>query len=269
MHEPDYAPLSRPLWRHLTAQYVRVRLTSSWYDEEAIARIIAALGARRGELYRRFEATRAAVTATLEPFVRIGHLTAATLLRMVEQERQRRFNRSILTAWRQGNLIRPAGDAARGVDPAAAAAILIVGALTPDLERGWLPPRIDPDEPWWWCWEQGGPDRAPVPCPVPVPPNADPLALRWTPWLGAAWSAPWQRMGVVAVAMPEDCDPAELARHWGVPRDGTVADQWREIARLHLGRDGAVRGCRGGTEGAGTAGNEVPPSLQEDTTEEI
>jgi hypothetical protein len=79
--------------------------------------------------------------------------------------------------------------------PDSAAAVLIMRMLD-KRQKGWLPSKIEPEEPLWWCWRQDDPAQSPVACPGnPLPENLPASTLLWTPWLGATWAPPWIPIG--------------------------------------------------------------------------
>lgn len=114
------------------------------------------------------------------------------------REALRRYNHPVtiptISRWREHGLLRNLDWNRPAADSVGA---LLIARLIDSRERGWLPPEISSEEPFWWCWRQDALDATPVPCPIPLPADLPPSSLLWTPWAGAAWDPAWLNVGTI------------------------------------------------------------------------
>lgn len=192
---PHLAPLPVPMMLHLAAHQTK------GHRQESVA---LTLDDELDQATRNFHST----WFQLEQVVQEKRALAYTLLSGVVDTAQ--FSTSWVQAtlastnhavtiptisrWREHGLLRyeewnrPAPDSV---------ASLLIARMVDSRERGWLPPEIAQEEPYWWCWRQDGPEAPAVPCPIPLPEDLPPAALLWTPWAGAAWNPAWLNVGSV------------------------------------------------------------------------
>lgn len=188
---PWYAPLSVPVWEHLLMLRAPRLVTAAPLGGAARQALQALQAAQVQDLLAAIAADRVQVDAWLPPVLTPG--AAVRVLAALGLGDPRRL-RARLTTWRRAGLLRPAQPRAP-LDRALVSALLIAWLERGSRARGWLPARLPPDEPAWWCWCQPAPDAPRQPCPVPLPATLPAGAWLWTPWAGAAHLPGWQPLG--------------------------------------------------------------------------
>ncbi len=139
-------------------------------------------------------------------------------------------SQSTLKEWKDRGLI---SYPERNQPDAHQAAALLIARMIDRRVRNWLPTTMTPDEARSWCWRQGAPALAPVPCPLPLPDRPGQATLLMTTWSGRVWDPYWQRInGIGAARWAEVTHQDQQAC-----RNMTLEDlrQWDpQVAALHL-----------------------------------
>jgi len=201
---PLMAPLSKPMILHL-AQQEKIAFPSvalSLDDQLFSAtKQFRTLWFRLADLV---EAKRKTVYLLMSPVVQGKLLSTEWVIEtLTEHTPKKQSNKGkFLTAqtisrWRDQGLLQYEQKNHPDADSIAA---LLTARMIDTRERGWLPSRIEENEPQWWCWRQDSPTHPVIPCPVPLPDDLPDSALLWTNWRGAAWKPEWLPLGEVGAA---------------------------------------------------------------------
>ena len=114
-------------------------------------------------------------------------------------------DRDTINRWAHRGIVRQLGHGL--IEPQSAAELTTAGQMVlPDLKKGWLDHKRNPDEPYWHCWCQIRPGTPVFPCGYPTPPSIPPYALLWTNWQGAVWNplfVTMENLGSIAFAGAE------------------------------------------------------------------
>jgi hypothetical protein len=208
------APLSCAMVEHLiTLEYYpyRGRALSSWPMPADVHRdIIERVVQTRGIVYEWMDifvrADRESSTRSFPDDAWILHtLRAHTPGNIVNSDRT-------LEGWQQRGILRREHE--RGPWELDSVAALLMMRLVNDTHvRSWLPSKIQPDKPRWWCFAKSAPHAPVIPVPYPLQ-GSDVPHLLWTDWLGAAWSSEWQQYGPFAARWSRPFMNAEEVAVW-------------------------------------------------------
>lgn len=191
---PDFAPLPLPFVQHLLAEK---HLSSETLKRDvvslrlSIALLLSPFAQRQVRLEQ--EGGKLRETGMPEE-TQHGVVTTSLLQRLLTANApsRRPVPLQTISDWHKRGLLRYRQWGNPDFDNAAA---LLIMRLLQTKIRGWLPPEMAADEPFWWCWRQDAPDAPVVACPVPLPAYLPPSSLLWTPWSGAAWDRSWVGIG--------------------------------------------------------------------------
>lgn len=221
--------------------------------EEMVARIVKARDAQWQAYQRAVARHRATAYRLLSRALTSGTTLPTEAVLALLSETKHAVTAQTLSRWREHGLLRYRQN--NKADASSVAAILIAALLNTHVQRAFLPPDGNAQEPLWWCWRQDAPDAPVVACPVPFPADLPPSALLWTPWEGAAWDIAWLNVGTLGairwagtvfehdkllwqIAMPElQCwVPDVLVHGEGLDMTREILHTLATVALLHLAR---------------------------------
>lgn len=232
---PQFAPLSSPMVLALLREAPESFLAKMQKDSERLK-----LLTKLSRLEEQFLSIRDTVFEQISHAIRERLFSIKwfqeTLQATINQKNsQKKYSVSLETIsnWRESNVIRPQ---ARGkIDPDCAAAIL-VAAILDERKQGFLPTRIAPDEPYWWCYAQSPPENEQpsriFPCPYPFYP-LEPGTLLWTRW--PTFDDSWKQFGPYGAMRFSSLDKRALVK-WDPSIDPNISlifDERSYFGKLH------------------------------------
>lgn len=197
---PQLAPLPLPMAEHLLEYQNRLYRISPplrLSPEEALEQFTQEYETTWNSVEQQIKSSRCKVYELIECEKKTisgeRQLSTESILKMLATTKGT-VTTQTLSRWRENGLLRYQRWNEPDSDSIAA---LLISSMIDGRQRGWLPPGINQDEPYWWCWRQDQPDAPVESCSIPFPDDLPPSALLWTPWCGAAWSPTWLKVGKI------------------------------------------------------------------------